>query len=386
MVGRSFHSGELSLVDVIPQDWRGIDPVHDWEFASSVSEAVAPRERFREVWPKNEGLLKSLCEMISTIIVQTLKAGFWLLEAVYSYLVSDGYNVLDFIYLIITISTIFSWISIVSITNTLDFTQSVDKKGVGGEETTDNVQLLAKLRDNYNFYFFYQSINGFILFLRLLGVFKFSQSINNMMTVIYRAKRLVFFHSFSMVFFNLGFCFAGYALFSQNVKEFSTLPLAFLQVLNIVVGNVNLDYFQNDNMIIAAIFIVFITFSNYLILLNILLSIVVHTFFDIKNENKINFGNDIDEDFITKISVIIYKKNLLIFTRIEVYFYNVFHYLNVVDEKILHFNNEISERRSKIEKKEEEDNKKSYTDETKKSSDNEVILTHYFINYYYKLS
>jgi hypothetical protein len=55
MVGRSFHSGELSLVDVIPKDWRGIDPVHDGKFASSVSEAVALRERFREVWPKNEG-------------------------------------------------------------------------------------------------------------------------------------------------------------------------------------------------------------------------------------------------------------------------------------------------------------------------------------------
>jgi len=55
IIGRSFHSGELSLVGVVHNVWRGIDPVHDGKFTSSVSEAVALRERFREVWPKNEG-------------------------------------------------------------------------------------------------------------------------------------------------------------------------------------------------------------------------------------------------------------------------------------------------------------------------------------------
>ena len=55
IIGRSFHSGELSLVGVVHNVWRGIDTVHDGKFTSSVSEAVALRERFREVCPKNEG-------------------------------------------------------------------------------------------------------------------------------------------------------------------------------------------------------------------------------------------------------------------------------------------------------------------------------------------
>jgi len=53
IVGRSFHSGELSLVGVVHNVWRGIDPVHDGKFTSSVSEALW--ECFRDIWPINEG-------------------------------------------------------------------------------------------------------------------------------------------------------------------------------------------------------------------------------------------------------------------------------------------------------------------------------------------
>lgn len=329
---------------------------------------------------KNEGLLKSFCDMISTIIMKTLKAIFWLLEAVFTYLGSDGYNILGFIYLIITIAMIFAWYSILSVTNSLNFTQSLEENNINDNSLinqSDNLQLLSQLRDSYNNYFLFQAINGFILFLRLLGVFKFSQSINNLMTVVYKAKQVVIFHVFSMVFFNVGFCFAGYALFSQNIKEFSTLSFSFLQVLIIVVGNVDMEIFKDETQVFAVVFIFLVTFSNYLILLNILLSIVVHTFYDVKNENKINFGNAFEEDFLTKMIDIIYKKILLIFDRIEVYFYIILYYNKIANEKIEQFKNEIKEIDEKNKRK-EEDNKNGLDSKTKNLSANEVIFLFFF--------
>jgi len=272
---------------------------------------------------KNEGILKSICSIIQVILKKTLQASFWLLESVVSFLRFDGNNILDFIYLIITITMIFSWYNILNKTNKINYVYSdinYTNSNTDSQKKYDNISLLSELNEKYNSYFLFQAINGMILFLRILEVFKFSHSINNLMKVIYKAIPVVVFHVLSMIFFNIGFCFAGYTIFSQTIKEFKSLSSSFLHILVFITGNIDLNLFSGQDPLFYSIFILLITFSNYLLLLNILLSIVVHSYFDVKNEIKINFGNEIDEDFLTKIKEILYQKILLIFKRIQIYY------------------------------------------------------------------
>jgi len=324
---------------------------------------------------KNEGFMRSICEMLALFLTKILQAIFWLFQAVVSYLRFDGYNIYDFIYLIITITMMFSWYTIIHLTNKLNFKQSRELIYKLNDNEAYNIMILSELKLEYDSYFLFQAINGFILFIRILGVFKFSHGINNLIKVIYRAKSVVTFHVSSMIFFNIGFGLSGHALFSQTIKDFKSISSSFLEVLLIISGNINLQIFSNENKTIYIIYIILITFSNYLILLNILLSIVVQSYYDVKNENKINFGKEIKENFLSKITDIIYYKVLIIFERIEIYLPCIEFYDQVANEKILQFNNELIDKKANenTDKENQKDNFILINDNTKQFSFYKVI-------------
>lgn len=292
---------------------------------------------------KNEGMLKSFCKMIFIIIKKILLAILWVINSVIIYLRSDGYNILDFAYAIILISMIFTWYDILAVTQKLNFQNSLSYDPTN----SINIAILSNLVKKYDSYYFFQGLNGFFLFLRILKIFKFSQSINNLMTVIYKAKAKVVFHIVAMIIFNFGYCFCGFCLFSDNVYQFSTISSSFLQIIFIIAGNVDINIFTDVSKPYSTIWIIAITFTNCLILLNILLAIVVQSFIDVKNENKINYGKELNESFLQKIIDISYKKILLIYQRLDQYYYDISYYFYMIQENITQFQLEIEDGQKK---------------------------------------
>ena len=311
---------------------------------------------------KNESLVKSIFDMLKVIITRILTSVLWLVQSLYKYLTSDIYNVLDFIFILLTLSMIFQWYNILYVTNTLNFTYSTSSVDYD-VNTSSNINIASMLLEKYEKYYFFQALNGFILFIRLLRFFKFSKSINNIILVIKKARSTIIFHIISMIFFNFGFCLAGFCLFSQNLKEFSNISGSFVQILIMIAGNIDYTIFNEVDSAFSLIFVIIITFSNYLILLNVLIAIIVHSFFDVKNENKINFSTDIEENFFTQIFKICYKKVRMTILTISKYYLNLQKYSKLAEITILQFNKEIlNMEKVKKENKEASNNKIGYYD------------------------
>jgi hypothetical protein len=183
------------------------------------------------------------------------------------------------------------------------------------------------------------------------------------MLVIYKAKELAIFHIISILIFNFGFCILGFGLFSHSMENFSNIQKSILTVLNIIGEEISYLEFSTADKSYGMIYIFMITFFNYLILFNLLLCIFVQTFYDVKNDIKMNFGQEIKDDFITKLYSILYKKFLLILERIQLYYYDVKIYFDLVNNSKKQFLIEVvALNNEKIDKDRKRENNFNYYD------------------------
>jgi hypothetical protein len=261
----------------------------------------------------------------------------WSIKALLYFLKIDGYNIMDFLYIIFLSISIYIYLFNI-LPNTLDLDLDIYSKNsyvslinqhVIGLDPPDNYTNLQILMEYYNTMCLLNSICGSLILIRIFSVFRFSQSINTIMLVFYKAKNIVLFHIFSIILYNFAFCIMGFGLFSHQMENFSTLKNCIISLLKILGEEIEDLKFPPKLKIYGILYIYWITFSNYLILGNVLLCIVLFTYYEVKNEIKMNFGENFSEYFILKIGLIIKNKIILIFERIHLYYYDVIYYFEL---------------------------------------------------------
>jgi hypothetical protein len=101
-----------------------------------------------------------------------------------------------------------------------------------------------------------------------------------------------------------------------------------VSVINIISGDFSRFNFNEKISFSEMFFILAITFSNYLILLNILLCIFVKNFYEVKNDIKSNLGLEINYTPFQNIKNIIFGKINQTLENIEFYCIDLDYYLN----------------------------------------------------------
>jgi len=243
---------------------------------------------FRFRWKKHQNkkgisLICSLfADAILTIIGKLFKFVFIVLRCSIQYVSQDFFNVINIISIIISISMTISWYNILSTTIQLnfDFSTEVDDSRI------PNIFLVNKLEDYYKTYLYFQSINGLLIFIRMIQFFKFSHSIYSLICVILKASSSILYHLIFIFLINIGFALCGYSLFGHSSNYFSSVAMSLLSMTLFLAGRGTLKTYNDIDSDLLPIIVLIYNLINILILCNILSAIIIESFRSIKNNEK----------------------------------------------------------------------------------------------------
>jgi hypothetical protein len=138
------------------------------------------------------------------------------------------YNFLCLVSVILSLMSIVYWIMLISSPNF-----SLDATG-NAENVIGKVGMRAHYLVTYRGI---QSINCFVIFLRIFKFFTFSKRLYAFSEVISSAGYDILFFVIMLVILLIGYSIMGFALFGKMLPEFSTIPRAFLQCFRFLCGD-----------------------------------------------------------------------------------------------------------------------------------------------------
>jgi hypothetical protein len=310
---------------------------------------------------KEQNFGKTIYVISFTILKKIITLFSWIVKSTINYLYEDEYNILDFIYMIHILGYFIYYINIILITLNLNLSFSINKDY---KLIDDNYMYLINLIYSYKSYYYIVGISGICIILRIFKYLKFSNTINSFLLVIYNVKGIFIFHIISIVVFNFGFSILGYALFSTNMQEFKTIFKSMIGVLSIMFGT---TFDTNETNLIFKIYYFFITFFNLFVFVNIILCIFVDSFYVIKNEIKINFGEDYRDEIFKKIYLVVHEKLFFTIQATQFYYHDVKKYCESSLDYHREFEKQLAENKDQEKNKIKNENpdnikKKTYYD------------------------
>jgi hypothetical protein len=237
------------------------------------------------------------------------------------YFMQDTYNIFDAFSLGLSIMMLVQWYEIITHTQKLNFTYTTQ---VISDYRSSNIIQMNALSDSYMIYNYYVSINSIMIFLRMLQFFRFSKSIYNLKNVLKRAASFITFHLFLMFIIFMGFALWGYALFNQ-LHDFDSLLKTVLNLLILLGGRgASVGGFQEADKDWASFYLVLFYTCFLLILFNVLYSIVIESYEEMKKLQSLNVTKTSDINVIQNISLIIKEKWKLFFSTLNLYCDNMY--------------------------------------------------------------
>ena len=313
---------------------------------------------------KNESGFLLLLEMIFitlfTFIKQTLLLFYFIILSILEYILKNIFNFFDFFSMILTVYLFCLWFIIINKTNAILVNETVPNFFELIENEYDNN--LTKVNDLYLLYKNYISVfacNLFLIIIRIIRYLKFSKRIYLVFAIFENEKLTIALYLVFLTVIDLGFVFFGYALFNQNIINFSTVGSGILNIIIMLMGKFhpnNIFNFEEQNNMRSFYIFIFISF-NFLVLLNFFYSILIEGYSEVKNFQQKNSSNSrINNDLINIYKI--FSVKLEIFMEVcERYKKKIDFYLELFDEQINRYRDVVENlKKEKKEKKEKDDN------------------------------
>jgi hypothetical protein len=232
---------------------------------------------------KDKGLslvFKLCCDFTVTLIKRIFQLVFIFFFSLIKLWKQDFSNLLQFVSLTITYFMIYDWYKIITYTSLLEFTFSEE---ILASKSFYNLPILNTINLYYSEYNYWQAVNAVLIFFLVIRNLKFSRSIYMQITIISRSISAFLFHLLFMLLVFIGFSFWAYSLYAQTLKSFSNIPLVLLNLLLLAFTNISFykDFTYADEMF-ASIFTILFTICFVLILTNVLYSIIIESFSELK--------------------------------------------------------------------------------------------------------
>jgi hypothetical protein len=316
---------------------------------------------------KNKSGFLLLFEMIFvtlfTIIKQTLLLIYFIILSILEYILNNIFNFFDFFSMILTIYLLCLWFIIIDQTNNI----LVKEKNLNLENFNKHDNNLIKVNKLYLLYKNYISVsacNLFLIMFRIIKYLKFSKRIYLVFAIFENEKLTIALYLVFLTVIDLGFVFFGYALFNQNILNFSTIGSGILNIIIMLMGNFHPNTIFNFNEInnMRAFFIfIFISF-NFLVLLNFFYSILIEGYSEVKNfQQKNNSNNNISNDLINIYKICSVKSEIFL-EVCERYKKKIDFYLELFEEQINRYRDVIDNlKKEKNEKDEKDENNNCLT-------------------------
>ena len=294
---------------------------------------------------ENDPIGTAILFFLWKFIERFISFAFFLINSIIDHLKRSAYNILDLLTFILSMLAIKMWIDIINATSSLILTYREDF------DKNSNSYLISEINDlsvMYTRYIFLLSINIFLYVLKLIRYFRFSKSIYNIVKIFDIAKNTFIFHIIFVSVIYLGFVIWGYALFGQQLYEFSTISHTILELWTILAGSANyMAYVEIDNFW-TIIYIISFIFIISLIMLNILSAIVIETYKEIKYIQEQNMAENNNKNFLETVIMILKQKyNIFLYTTDGYYKILVEVYENQVKNYIDHLEKGISAPKNK---------------------------------------
>jgi hypothetical protein len=288
------------------------------------------QELFKRFWDfdfkkfENEGLCSSIVNIFIQVLEKTLKFTFFYINATLSYLTYDGFNLLNFVSVTFSLWLVICWYQILKITGSLNLTYKfLDNTYDEMITPENNITMINDLVNRYDTYILWSSINALIILLRTLQFYRFAKSINSLLMVMKHAAETIMFHLAFISIVDIGFALMSYAFFSQDLKTFSSISSCILSEVIILSGTLNLSELIEVSLLWGGIYVVVFTLLNVLILLNILSSIIIEAYYDVKHKQKLNTSNNIKMDLVSNVICIVTEKIDYVLNTAQLYYVNM---------------------------------------------------------------
>jgi hypothetical protein len=228
---------------------------------------------------KNESGFLLLFEMIFitlfTFIKQTLLLIYFIILSILEFILNDIFNFFDFFSMILTIYLFCLWFVIINQTN--DILVKEDELTNIFDKNDNNLIKVNKLYLLYKNYISVSACNLFLIMFRIIKYLKFSKRIYLVFAIFENEKLTIALYLVFLTVIDLGFVFFGYALFNQNIINFSTVGSGILNIIIMLMGKFhpnNIFNFEEQNNMRSFYIFIFISF-NFLVLLNFFYSILI---------------------------------------------------------------------------------------------------------------
>ena len=332
---------------------------------------------------KNESGFLLLFEMIFitlfTFIKQTLLLIYFIILSILEFILNDIFNFFDFFSMILTIYLFCLWFIIINKTN--DILVKEDELTSIFNKHDNNLIKVNKLYLLYKNYISVSACNLFLIIIRIIRYLKFSKRIYLVFAIFENEKLTIALYLVFLTVIDLGFVFFGYALFDQNILNFSTIGSGILNIIIMLMGKFHpntIFNFQEENNMRAFYIFIFISF-NFLVLLNFFYSILIEGYSEVKNFQQKNSSNSrISNDLINIYKICSVKKDIFL-EVCERYKKKIDFYLELFEEQIIRYREVIDN----VKKEKKEKNEKNENDENDNNCLTNIRLTNKIYENFY---
>jgi hypothetical protein len=272
---------------------------------------------------ENEGLCSSIISIFFQVLEKTLKFTFFYINATFSYLTYDGFNLLNFLSITLSLWLVICWWNILGLTGHLNLHYVPQDDEYWDDTMPNNISMMNDLSNRYDVYILWSSVNALLILLRTLQFYRFAKSINSLLVVMKHAGETIMFHLAFITIVDIGFALMSYAFFSQDLKSFASISSCILCEIIILSGTVKLADLLQVSLVWGGLFVVIFTLLNTLILLNILSSIIIEAFYDVKHKQKLNTSNNQKMDLVSNVICIVQEKVDFVLNTAQLYYVNM---------------------------------------------------------------